>query len=661
MSFTEQEYYDQTYNEFDLEEKKELYKLFSDKNTRIEIKDNLEKILFYITPPTPEEFLNPDFGFLPESYLKDLYPHVKNDFIQAMNNDNPYSIICMYGSTRTGKSVLARLFILYTIIWVNYLRDPHLYYHISQMSRLCIYLVSFKDDKTRQVYLDPLLNLLDASGKFCRERFELNVYKKGVDNDGVVHFAEASKFGNITFPKLSIVTGRDASSLIGADIISGAVSELTFFKEYVPGLTDEEVLQVFTKLSTRIKSTVGYGAFPCWTYLDSSANDAQSPLEKIILKELKYDKTVYFKHYVLWEVRPHLFPKWQETNETFDVCVGDGTIPAKIISNSLELATIPKHLLIQVPIDLKDDFEKSLIDKIKDIAGRPTSSENKFIQDFNLIKNLFSNNILTNIEGVVIADAKDDPKELIWKQIYNRFFIKYNDKDYVIKRSPTEPRYIGIDMAESIHGGIMGFSMIHKELSRVLNKVIFVTDFSFPIKGFDKGINLESPTYLIMDLILKGHIYVRGVYSDTFQSSTMLQFLQRNLINSYKQSVDRALDPYQFFMTCLVLETIKSGKNVFLKNNLDNLYRVKKKNGGEKIDHYEGSTNNNYIGDYENSDCGKNAKDVSDSLCQALWGANSDDYYPCVIYEDENKKYSEDPVDVETMINSAYNKLHKFY
>jgi hypothetical protein len=94
------------------------------------------------------------------------------------------------------------------------------------------------------------------------------------------------------------------------------------------------------------------------------------------------------------------------------------------------------------------------------------------------------------------------------------------------------------------------------------------------------------------------------------------------------------------FFTNLLDNTIVVGRNVFLKNNLESLYRMKTPdNKREKIDHTLGTTDNVYHGDFNTSKCGIHAKDVSDSLVQALWASvENDDVYPITVYKDFKKK-----------------------
>lgn len=653
---------DKTYDELSDADKMQVNRLYQEeiikKNTSKDLLKAYQKALFAHIPPSAEEFLDPSTGFLPYEITEGLFSHVKSDFIATMDPIKNYPTICLYGSTRSGKSVFGRLITIYTIVYINYLKDPHMYYGVNKMSPLSLWLLSFKDEKTREVLLAPILQILRASTKFTQEHFERQVHEKGVSSEGIIHYSEAGKFGAITFPKLQIATGRDPSSIVGSDIIAGVISEITFFKQYVPGISDEDVKEVYTKLSNRIKTTIGHTSFPCWTYLDSSANDASSPLEYHISHEIKQNPRAHFKQYVLWEVRPNLAPQWNEDKtKTFKVCTGDGSYPPKVITDARDLKEIPAHLIIDVPVDFEGEFRRDVISSIKDIAGRPTVSESKFIQNGQLIDALFDD-MLDNIEGIIVCDSKDKPEEYIWSKIMHKFFVMYDGVNYCLKRAPQEPRYIGVDLAHSAKGDIAGISMLHKE-ALLDGTIIYVTDFAFAIGPGENGINLEAIQFFIRDLFEHGHVNIAQVNVDTFQSENLVQFLIRNEINAVKSSVDRTLNPYMCLFSNMLDGTIIVGKNIFLKNNLNSLYRTKTADGKrEKIDHAIGQTVNVYRGDFETSTCGVYAKDVADSFVQALFAASEDeDTYPNFIFKEPKKTSSKSKKKVQVTQSQTTNTV----
>jgi len=335
--------------------------------------------------------------------------------------------------------------------------------------------------------------------------------------------------------------------------------------------------------------------------------------------------------------------------------VGDSTQAPKIVENATELKELRLDLLLDIPIDVYNEFKDNPIKSIKDIAGRPTQAENKFITDGSYITNIFNNPTLVNIEGQLLADAASKPEKQIWNQVYDKLFFKNAHGKYSIRRAPKESRVIGIDLAHSAKGDLSSLCVLHKEWSKEKKQVVYVVDCTLVLVPGDKGISLEAPIYFILDLMREGSVGIKGIFVDTFQSATLVQHLERNRLDAIKQSVDTSIEPYQYLLTCLANEQIKMGRNIFIKNNLSGLVLTrsgKEKKGKEKIDHIIGTTNNKYFGDWETSTCGIYAKDASDALCQAVYGASNFDYRPVTEYESENYRLSANEKDKKDLIES---------
>ncbi len=655
---------DEKYNELSIEERQELYSFFKNKETAKNLKENIEKIIFRIKPPTPEEFLDPENEWISKHIAESIFPEVRKTFINILKGDmdgNSYDRVVLYGSTRQGKSLMSLLLIVYVIIFFHCLREPTLYWGLSPLSHLCIFLISFNYDKIEEVYLSPLYTFLSNSKRFIRvmksEQVVRTQQKIGLEK---IVWSSSATSGEITLESnLELQLGNDDTiAYLGSNILFSVVSEIAFFCEK-PGVSEERVYKLYTQVYSRIKNTVKNGFLGC-LILDSSARYADSIIESHIIKELQNRKGTYFSWKARWEVVPGMYPIWEKTGQTFKVITGNGDISARIVENENELKYIPKDLVIDVPIDALQIFKDNLITEIRDSAGRPTSNENKFINDGQHIINLFNNNELDNIEGLLICDAKNFPKNLLWDKLKDKFFTKNASGKYMFKRAPDEYRYYGWDIAYSLRGDLMGFSCIHKEWDEINNKIIFVTDFSFVIGGGDIGINLSCVPTLLLDIKENCNVNIYGLYTDTFQSQPLIQELERYQIQCVKQSVDETLTPYVTYLTHLTNESIKCGKNIFLKNNLSCLIRTKRK-GKEVIDHPKGTTINQYDGNWNTSKCGINAKDCSDSHCQAFFGAYSHQYQPTAIYQLEQKKFSTNSQDVLDLAKDAYKKLHKIY
>jgi hypothetical protein len=659
---------EEAYNKLPLSERKELYENYLSKDVLQSTKDSLEKILFYKTPPTPEGFLDPKNGWVPKDTPETMYPWVRKEFLAILSENPTKPIIVEYGSTRIGKTHLTIHLMLYIIVFFHHLREPALYFGKSSITNLAIYLISFNYDKTTQLYLKPLFTIMENSPKFKQVKFEDQVkrdqQKYGRD---IIYYSKAATSGKITLASgLQLQMGNDdALAFIGSNIFCAFVSEISFWLEN-DGATEEQIYRLYSDLRERIKATVGR-QFLSFLYLDSSANMKDSLIEKHILEELRYRDYVHFTWMQRWKAIPATDKdapvKWLATGETFKVITGAGNINVKFDAKEKDLENIPLDLIIDVPIDYYDSFKDNPIKSIKDIAGIPTVSENKFITDMTLITDIFDNESLLNIEGAIKSDASEKPESLLWNVLKDTFFSKTIDGKYRIKRAPNELRYLGIDNSFSSKGNLMGLSLIHKEWSREKNGNIYVADFSMALSPGEKGVSLDAPVWLILDMISYGSVMIYGIASDSMAAyAGQKQVLNRNNIEMNLQTTDKDLNLYQYFYSCLSNRIVKSGKNIFLKNNLNSLIVTKSDKGKPKIDHIHGIEENKYNGDFENSRCGVNAKDVSDSLAQAVYLAYShNDYIPSTNYEEENKRLSPNIEDIQINVKNAFKQLHKIY
>jgi len=686
MEKSREQIIEESYSHLSVEEREMMYKMYFDKGTQEELKKQVESIIYFSTPPTPAEFLDPKNGWLPETFTQSIYPWIRAEFLECLDPTKKYNKIVQYGSTRIGKTYLAILLITYTMVFIHYVREPAMYYGLSPLTDLAVYIISFKYDKTRELYLRPMFKMMEKSNRFIQVKFQDKVIpEQNRLGRGKIVYSKASTSGEITLASgLQLQLGNDdALAFIGANLLSAYISEISFWVENA-GATEESIFRLYTDVADRIKATVGED-YLTFLYLDTSANNVDSIIEKHVLTELRYREGVRFNWTTRWEALPNNgknFKKYNKGKEEllkqkeyesveglnkdlfdrglmFKVITGNGSIPAAIVTDERQLEGIPGDLIIYVPIDAYDAFKDNLAKSIKDIAGRPTVSENKFINDISLIENIFENNILKNVEGAIIADAVDLPEGLIWDQIKDKFFHRNSTGEYRIVRAPNEPRYISIDNAYSLAGDAMGITILHKEWSIEKKASIFVHDLCCVIIGAKKETSLEAPIYFIMDLMSKASLPIYGIYTDTFQSRHGKQFLERNHVQIFIQSVDRTINPYMIYLTCLNNGLIKSGRNIFLKNNLQALKVTKSESGKDKIDHEEGTRNQKYNGDWDKSTAGTYAKDCSDTSCNAVFGAFNHQSIPTTIYEMENKRFSDKEGDKKEIATKAIQHLLK--
>lgn len=652
------------YDELSFEEKEILHNTFKSLDQASENYQRFKSVIFKKTPPTPEEFLDWRNGWLPQAFAESIFQWVKEDFLQMTTGKKHYSQIVLYGSTRQGKSFCAILLMLYIIVYTHHLRDMARFYGLAGGTSLSLYILSFNYNKVSQLYLAPLYTLMEQSSKFIQVKFQdqvkIDQEKYGCEK---IVYSKAAVFGHLTLASgLRLVSGNsDALSIIGNNILCGIISEIAFFIEN-DGATEEEIFRLYSDLVERIKATVGKN-YLAFTFLDTSANTQESVIESYILNNLSKKEDVLFRWRRRWDI-PELvkkfYPIYDKTKETFPLCIGDGTFPAKILE-PYEIKDFPESLIEYPPIDSKDDFERNLIKSIKDICGKPTTLESKFIQRNILIDNIFIDDLMNEVSGIV-ADTQVDPNMYILNHLIDKYFVAFQNVRY-IKRAPKEPRYAGADLAFAVKGDVAGLSIGHKEWSREMKKVIYVSDFTFAILPGENGINIEVIGYFIKNLGDLGVPFANVVF-DSFQSEQLHQFLNRWNIPNMKNSVDISINPYMNFFGLLLSGQIKSGRNIFLRNNLKSLYRIGNNKNVEKIDHSKGQLTYTYSGDWDKSTCGVHAKDVSDAKVNWVYIASQDNFMPNTIFEDENERLNRiqnntvsDTSKLELIRRNNYNSL----
>lgn len=655
---------DQFYHLQSKEDRKRIYERFNDPEIFEKYQHVLEKLIFKKRPPTPEEFITipeEEGGWLSKKVLDGIFPHIKEEFIETLNQNKSYHQACDYGGTRLGKTYKCRFIIIYIIVYFHHLRNPGDFFGVSSLTEFCIYLISFKFDKTLQLYLRPIFKILEQSKRFIKIDKKDKVIEKqkeyGVDR---IVYSTASLTGEITLASgLQVHTGNlDSLAFIGADVIFAVISEISFFIDEA-GATEDEIYELYTNILDRIDGTLGLSRYLAMVYLDSSANQAESKIEKHIINVLQKDPDCYFNWKSRWDARPELFKKWnkrrleilnEEPNLTkneieeklfkeglmFEVCQGNGQIRAFIIEREEQKEGIPKDLIHYVPIDSKNKYELQLIKSIKDISGKPSSNENKFISDQRIITNLFNNNTLIDNDQAYIIGSEKEPDKLIWNLIKGKYFKIDSQGNYFLPRATHANRYIGIDSAYSKQGDMANITIGHLEWHRELESKIYIADMILTIKPSKEGINLSAIEYFIYDLFYIGGVSIKSVSSDSFESETMKQNLKRKGIEMNKFSLDKSINGYMRLLTGLQTETVKSGYSHYLENNLSCLEIRKTETGKDKVDHPEGKDTSE----------GLYGKDTSDGFCQSYYSAIMSDEIPAYDYIEENKRFSSKKEDI---------------
>lgn len=516
----------------------------------------------------------------------------------------------------THNSVTTAISVLYTMVHLNLMKNPKQFFNLAQASSIIAVLGSFTLAKAKQTLLKPFIEILQTSKRFRRvrseERIALAQQEENNDKSGKIVWSTASTMeGALQFSNdLHIIIVSNLNNLLGLNIITGALTEISFFLNQ--GVSAEEISQMYNDLKGRVWSRFGTRYFAT-TILDSSPNSFDSPIDKYVFEgEAEKDPLNLVVTSTHWDAHPYKYPIWQKTGETFNIFRGTNGKPPTILNDTQIIDYSPTEI-IKTPIDLYNLASQDLSKVVKDFCGWPSGSHDKLINNFSVIDNMFSNQ-LRNIYTYIKAPADQRPERLIWDQIVKQFFIEVGHNHYEFYRAPKEVRYIHIDLAES--GDIASIGSVHPELYKDGN-IIVITDFLINILPGNDRINLQAVENFIVDLRDLGKFNIEVVTYDQYQSSTARQNLEREGFKNVERfSVDSSTIPYYVYISWLKNGRIKSGRNIFLRNNLKSIHEiVNEETHKKKIDHLKGKLVYDDGGKWETSLMGINAKDTSDAHC----------------------------------------------
>ena len=581
------------------------------------ILQNSWKINHKFKPPTAEEFLTEKW-IGPQAL--DLYEHVKKRFVEYFNPLTNKNKLMLYCCTGWGKSTLLSMQKYYRALLTNSLRNPKQFLRLGQSTRLTDITISFTKATAWDLVVSPLVNILDTSPMCEKLRYERDMNNPEYTNIGKILFCNTSK-GNsmIRIGDVYFDVAADPMDLIGRNIISTSCTETSFLCEQ---MTEEKVMKLLDEMVTRVYNRFGYNNPNVSIVIDSSPNSMEGLADQWINKH-KYDKDVLFINDKKWEVQPWVTPIWeQDHSKTFPMFKGTSNEPCKIITED-NRKNYHEDMIMDMPIDLYELAKDNPSKILRDFGACPTNgSDEKLINDYSIIDRCFVPN-LSNIYMYNYASYTKAPEGLLWEQIKNICFT-YTGKGnlWKLKRNPNAERFLGIDLAEK--HDMASISMVHLECNTKGEKV-YVVDFTLPIMSKkDDKINLDAFKYLVSDIRMYGQVNLHHVSYDQFQSSSSQQYLERLGFEVERISVDISPEPYLSMLSYIQQNRLKMGRNLVIKNNLKSLILTNKGHHGKGtsgklvVDHTQGEWTDLENQNWEKSNCGKNGKDGTDSLCQAI-------------------------------------------
>jgi hypothetical protein len=464
------------------------------------------------------------------------------------------------------------------------MRDPQRSFGIASNSNISIVCLSVNEDLAMKVAYENIAGKIEASPYF-QEHYPFKKTKK-----------------ELRFPGKVIVAARATTdnSVLGLNVVGGLLDESNFMrkrKSRDPRFNLEDHAQVlYNAMMRRMKSRFGRkGELPGTLFVVSSKQTHDDFTAKRV-SESSGDPSVFVRDYALWDVKPDIY----YMGDWFHVVVGNEQSPSRILAideDPVEVESLLTEgcILIRVPEDYRNDFERDLEGSIRDLAGCATVSVSPFIQRRDKIvsavdptrKHPFSTEVYDPSSGgsfkwgQMVRSVAEADLGLGHLTTTHRPLV-----------NPHAPRHIHID--PSLTGDATGFCMGHvagfKSVVR-RDEEGFKHQERAPIIYIDLVLRIVPP---IGDEIMMGDVR-RFVYQlskhgylitlvtmDSWQSAEAIQKLNSKGFKAEVLSVDKTTEPYEYLKSALYEDRLNLYEYPTLTKELRELQhdRIKK-----KVDH----------------------------------------------------------------------------
>lgn len=524
-----------------------------------------------------------------------LYPKLREDMKELFSGN--YGEAILTGSIGWGKSFFASIAACRILYELSCMRDPHKSFGIGKGSDITMVALSVKEDLAIKVAFENIANKIKESDYF-KENFPFKPMKK-----------------EILFPNKIQVAARAStdSAALGLNVFAAFIDESNFMQpmkkkggiESRVGGGDRAQF-LYDQLMRRMKSRFQkHGKLPGMMIVVSSKQTRDDFTAKRI-KESANDPRVFVRDYATWHVKPDgVYSK-----ETFPVLVGNDLVPSKILDPA-EVEVVRKKLqdgmvIVDVPIDFRQDFENNLEDSIRDTAGIATTSISPFIQQLDKIvpcidkgrDHPFSTQSWVQTEGGKVN----------WTKIAHQIEVRDGaaiEKIWQPRFFPGHARHVHIDpsLVSDATGIAIGCVTGYTSVVRRDPETREEYTESAPDIWVDMVLQVLPPIGGEIDLgMVRSLVYsftrhgfsISCITMDQFNSADSLQKFTKKGYTAEKLSVDKPMDAYD-----MLKSAIYEGRIHFYEYPplLDELKTIQKDNVRNKVDHPRGKS-----------------KDVSDAL-----------------------------------------------
>lgn len=591
------------------EERELLLKALSDPDVTKALYD----LDFRNIPVSPNEFLTDPY-FIGSDYVWDpkehrgLYPKWKEELCYVLDpNNNIYEHI-LSGSLGAGKTTTALIEQEYIIYWLTCLRDPHEYLGLLPSAPIEIFLFSISLVTVEDAGIARFERLINNSPYF-RDTFPVNRRKrrKTVTKGAIDYKLEFP-------PYLEITEGSRDTHFLSRDIIGGMLDEANFIPQpkrsgSLSYDATSKAFNLYQGLRNRIESRfMKRGKIVGLLSLISSAATRHNFLEHHKRRQ-KNNPHVHISEFPLYDVKP-----WEYRGPKFFILLGSEHANSRIITDEEVVVARQKgNVLVEVPVEHRDAYERDLPRALKEISGIPSEVISPLIP----VKECVGSSIIkTRVHpfrsvAPVIGHLTNVKIEDV---LYAEQLAKWEGKFLVPKYHRDRKRFIHVDLSAS--DCPTGFSM--GCVSRTTDIEITgpagqKTVSRAPVIWFDIILQITPPPApeqvgyhhirnfikYLRDVL---HFNIGMVSFDGWQSFDSMQLLQNEGFETDVLSMDRKIDQYFTLRTAFLEGRVERYEYPPLDEELPFLQLISE--GGKQWVEVSSNTG---------------TKDISDSVCGVIW------------------------------------------
>jgi hypothetical protein len=544
-------------------------------------------------PVSIEDFISDDYYF--EKVARDLYPNNIEDLLDVFDPSNNYLEVVATGATSIGKTFLASIALSYIIYQLGCFKDPHKQLGASPSSPVVIINMSISAQKAREVVFQRVKTMIDSS-PFFREKFPRDMRL----TDTLIWRLSPESRDERTGPQIVFKPGTgDSLSALGDDVWAGCVDEANFFRvveksKRTRGEALDPAQRLYDTISRRMKGRFSAGgAVLGKLFLLSSAQYPDDFIERRI-KEAEESgelgKTVKVIKKSLWEAKKGVVVNGKEIfgEKVFRVECGSSRRGSRLLDRwdkktetvQVGAQTDIEGKILNVPIELYDDFYRDVEGSVRDFGGEVTRAISPFFTD-----------------SSVIFDAVDKELSHPWSREWTTLedgshllvdkLFSYNEveKRWRPRRHPSRLRYAHVDLGKT--SDACGVGVVHiadwKENLRSGQKVIE------PIFEWDLMLRVTPPYNdeikfgKVLDIFreLRKHGMSFGLITyDSWQSVQSLQILKSEGFRCDTLSVDRDMTAYIVLRDAYMDHRIKTYSYEIIE-----VEKMRLEKQGDKINH----------------------------------------------------------------------------